>query len=90
MRLTQGSPTALSLKSAIDDRKLTRLGEPEARRDSRVADSRGVLMTRGRLEAVDERWQWSHGGAVIVLRGKDQKTTRGDRISDERYPYASA
>ncbi len=32
-------------------------------------------------EVVDERWQWSHGGTVIELRGKDEKTTRGDRIS---------
>ena len=32
-------------------------------------------------EVVDERWQWSHRGAATELRGKDQKTTRGDRIS---------
>jgi len=34
-----------------------------------------------RGEIVDERWQWSHRGAEIELRGKDQKTARGNRIS---------
>ena len=41
-------------------------------------------------EVVDERWQWLHGGAEIVLRGRGQKTPRGNRISSRRYPRARA
>ncbi len=41
-------------------------------------------------EVVDERWQWLHGGAEIELRGRDQKTVRGNRISSKRYPRAKA
>ena len=47
LRLTQGSPPDMTLKAAIDVRKPTRLGEPEAVRGQRVADPRVVLMTQG-------------------------------------------
>ena len=47
-RLTQGSPTALTSKVATGVRKPSRVGEPEAAREQRVADPRVVLRSQGR------------------------------------------
>ena len=54
MRLTQGNPPDLALRAVISAIKLNRIGEPEAGRGQRVADSRVVLMTQGLGSLVTE------------------------------------
>ncbi len=54
LRLTQGSPPDLALNAVIDVIKPSGVGEPEAVRGQRVADSREVLTTQGLRSLVTE------------------------------------